>query len=367
AAGASHLDVQITAVTGSFTATLTSPDGVRYEIPGTGTSRSLDVDTPTTGAWKLVLWADGEGAGGVVPSWEIGGATGAAVIASQAYTNDTLVSLDLPGALGVLRSQVSGSEARHQVLSNTDDGCGWGSSCELVFPHRGSYEFEAEGGPGMLEIVWTPVELALDQQTTGGRRSYALDVPGGTTHLIARAPWAEELMLIRSGITLCSSRERCVVEHPAPGTWVVEVMSYDGVHVEAGVLGEPPPAPPTPPAPPVPDDHGDDFNSSTVLTYGSLNAHLSPSDSDWFDIAEARAGDVLSTLGSTDTFGLLYDCDYLPMAGDDDGGIGLNFHLVVPEGACYLEVRGYVSTIEGDYTLVLAAADDALDTGLASP
>ncbi|MCB9690929.1 MAG: hypothetical protein H6736_03865 [Alphaproteobacteria bacterium] len=117
----------------------------------------------------------------------------------------------------------------------------------------------------------------------------------------------------------------------------------------------------------MPDDHGDDFNSSTVLTYGSLNAHLSPSDSDWFDIAEARAGDVLSTLGSTDTFGLLYDCDYLPMAGDDDGGIGLNFHLVVPEGACYLEVRGYVSTIEGDYTLVLAAGDDTLDTGLASP
>ncbi|MCB9690927.1 MAG: lamin tail domain-containing protein [Alphaproteobacteria bacterium] len=130
------------------------------------------------------------------------------------------------------------------------------------------------------------------------------------------------------------------------------------MHVEAGLLGDfTAPPPPPPPA----DDHGNDRFNATNLQYGSLDAHLDPGDSDWFEIVDWDAGSVVQTLGSTDTYGVVYDWHGNAILGNDDDGAGTNFRLVVPGNASYLEVRGYSGSSNGDYTLVYAAADDGGD------
>ncbi|MCA9573761.1 MAG: hypothetical protein KC656_38280, partial [Myxococcales bacterium] len=165
-----------------------------------------------------------------------------------------------------------------------------------------------------LEVVWTPAELVLDQRTAGGTRTYAVDVPTGTTHLIARAPGASDLRLRRDAVVLCDGTDRCEVEQPVPGTWIVEVASNNTVHVEAGLLGDfTAPPPPPPPA----DDHGNDRFNATNLQYGSLDAHLDPGDSDWFEIVDWDAGSVVQTLGSTDTYGVVYDWHGNAILGND--------------------------------------------------
>ncbi|MCB9690928.1 MAG: hypothetical protein H6736_03860 [Alphaproteobacteria bacterium] len=177
-AGASNLNVQVTAATGDILASLVAPDGVTYDLEGDATARGIDVTSPASGLWKLTITAR-TGSAGIVPSWEVAGSTGPLVLVSNAYAQYAWVELNVPGALGVLRSSVSGETARHRVQTYSNywsTVCDYGTDCELVFPRAGSVAFEADQGPGSLEVVWTPAELVLDQRTAGGTRTYAVDV-----------------------------------------------------------------------------------------------------------------------------------------------------------------------------------------------
>ncbi|MCA9571180.1 MAG: lamin tail domain-containing protein, partial [Myxococcales bacterium] len=333
--------------------------------------RTLYLVSPMTGLWKLDIQAEAEGAYGIVPSWEVAGASGPLLLVSREYDTTTQVSLTVPGELGVLSSFVMGDSAHHSVLRSGSAVCD-GPSCDLVFPGAGTWTFDADQGPGYLEVSWTPTELVLDQQTAGGTQTYAIEVPAGSTHLLARAEEAQSLKLRRGSVALCEGVDRCQVEQPVAGTWIVEVSHPASVHVEAGVVGAaitpPPPAPPT-----EPDDHGNDVASATSIQLGTLDAHLGFGDSDWFYLSGWAEGAVVESLGDVDTIGTLYDmAGNAIVATNDDGGHGLNFRLEVPVSAYYLEVRGYTDGREGDYMLVYGLPnegdevqpDPAVPTGL---
>ena len=76
-------------------------------------------------------------------------------------------------------------------------------------------------------------------------------------------------------------------------------------------------------------------------------------DLDYFRINVSRAGRLRAyTTGSTDTYGTLFR-GTSQIARNDDGGSGTNFSIAanVQAGTHYIEVRGYVNTATGPYSL----------------
>jgi hypothetical protein len=116
------------------------------------------------------------------------------------------------------------------------------------------------------------------------------------------------------------------------------------------------------------DDHGNTLSSATSA---NLNASVAgaieaPGDEDWFRIQVTTPVSVmLTTQGTTDTFGHFFDGSGQELARDDDAGESLNFQIqyAVSSGTYYLRVRHYSATGTGPYTLVISsqtatAADD---------
>ena len=112
------------------------------------------------------------------------------------------------------------------------------------------------------------------------------------------------------------------------------------------------------------DDHGDTTSDATPVavpskTVGALDGG---GDRDYFRVELAAAATLkIETTGNADTFGTLWDGAGLPLETDDDSGAGLNFRIdrSVAAGTYYVEVRGFRSSIEGPYTLHVAADGSA--------
>ena len=121
----------------------------------------------------------------------------------------------------------------------------------------------------------------------------------------------------------------------------------------------PPPPPPEPPPPPPGDDHGNTFDTATVIRVSSASLTPGridgPDDSDVFRFELPRAGRLqVYTTGSTDTIGVLfYGPSYVDVDVDDDSGSGTNFRITVPEaqaGTWYVALAGY-RDVTGPYVL----------------
>ncbi|MDA3949339.1 MAG: hypothetical protein PF508_08935 [Spirochaeta sp.] len=119
-----------------------------------------------------------------------------------------------------------------------------------------------------------------------------------------------------------------------------------------------------------------DRSEATVLTEDALPfvATIRPAgDVDWYylpaalielperepDAARLRNVNTIATTGLLDTTLTLYDQTGMEIGYNDDGGEGSNARIVLPDvsdhggDGVYIEVRGYGSSVEGEYTLRL--------------
>lgn len=135
----------------------------------------------------------------------------------------------------------------------------------------------------------------------------------------------------------------------------------DSFGVNYSTVGDDPTTPPVDP-PSTGDDHGDQLEDATVLDIPDgawvLDAELDAGDTDVFRLELEGTGTLsLSTTGSTDTFGTLYDTAGNELASDDDGGANTNFLIDVADagGVYYLAVRGYAGSTTGAYQLQITA------------
>jgi len=104
------------------------------------------------------------------------------------------------------------------------------------------------------------------------------------------------------------------------------------------------------------DDHGGTIATATSVglntsTPGNIEA---VADEDFFQLTVPSSGTItVSTTGSTDVFGSLYNASGAILQEDDDSGDGQNFQIEYTASAAtyYLRVRGYNGIRTGAYTL----------------
>lgn len=142
-----------------------------------------------------------------------------------------------------------------------------------------------------------------------------------------------------------------VVEYPTLTT-VRDHLTSNGTVT----FGSSNPPPPPPPPPPTGDDHGNSFSTATVVSpNSSRNGRLEANgDIDVFRFTVSESGVLsLSTTGTTDTVGSLFDASQTLIAQNDDGGSGLNFGFDTPvsAGTYYIAVSGFDGATTGNYTL----------------
>lgn len=107
------------------------------------------------------------------------------------------------------------------------------------------------------------------------------------------------------------------------------------------------------------DDHGNTLNTATRVNMPSTTSGELESDGDLdyyrVDLTETTTL-AAETQGSTDTYGTLFDSAGDTLEVNDDGGRDTNFKLVrdVDAGTYYVEVKGYSTTTQGRYELVLS-------------
>lgn len=104
-----------------------------------------------------------------------------------------------------------------------------------------------------------------------------------------------------------------------------------------------------------PDDHEGTFTGATPISFGeSVAGKLERvGDTDMMRFQVIQTGVVvITTSGTTDTFGVLYDANRRVVAKDEDGGEGPNFRITtgLRPGIYYIQVRGF-GTATGDYVL----------------
>ena len=120
------------------------------------------------------------------------------------------------------------------------------------------------------------------------------------------------------------------------------------------------PSDPTLP-PGIGDDHGDILSEATQASLGSSTAgSLLAGDTDYFRVTMSSSGTLVAyTTGSTDTYGSILDDSGAVLATNDESGESSNFLVFtsVSSGTYYIEVRGYNSSIIGNYTLHVVASD----------
>ncbi|MCB4762196.1 MAG: pre-peptidase C-terminal domain-containing protein, partial [Sulfurovum sp.] len=94
-------------------------------------------------------------------------------------------------------------------------------------------------------------------------------------------------------------------------------------------------------------------------------------DVDWFKIVIPRAGTfTVSTTGTTDTYGVLYDANGTEITSDDDSGSGHNFKISrsITVGTYYVTVRHRDSSVTGGtYSLVVHFDDHGNSKDGATP
>ncbi|MBT7307224.1 MAG: PKD domain-containing protein, partial [Gammaproteobacteria bacterium] len=105
------------------------------------------------------------------------------------------------------------------------------------------------------------------------------------------------------------------------------------------------------------DDYGNDQASAALISEnGDLSGVIEAGgDNDYFRLELGAAGELtVSTTGSMDTYGYLYDESGGRLASNDDGGVGTNFsytYSIPAAGSYYVRVRAYSSTAIGGYQL----------------
>ena len=104
-----------------------------------------------------------------------------------------------------------------------------------------------------------------------------------------------------------------------------------------------------------PDDHEGTFAGATPISFGeSVAAKLERSgDTDMFRFQVIQTGVVvITTTGTTDTSGVLYDANQRVVARDENGGDGPNFRIAtgLRPGIYYIQIRGF-GTATGDYAI----------------
>ena len=104
------------------------------------------------------------------------------------------------------------------------------------------------------------------------------------------------------------------------------------------------------------DDHGNSHSNATAISFNtniSGNIEIS-GDDDYFRITVPAGGgylDIYST-GSTDTYGYLLDSSGVIAENDDSGTDGnFRFEGTTVAGTYYILVKGYDSSVTGNYTL----------------
>ena len=111
-------------------------------------------------------------------------------------------------------------------------------------------------------------------------------------------------------------------------------------------------------------DAGDSPATAIPLAMGeSFAGYLSTGDIDYFRITVSSSATlVVTTTGSTDTYGVLEDSAGRVLNEDDDGGEGDNFLMraVLRPGTYYIRVRGLAAFNTGTYTLTIQI-DDQMD------
>ena len=107
------------------------------------------------------------------------------------------------------------------------------------------------------------------------------------------------------------------------------------------------------------DDHGDSFLCATALTVGGSSASgqitysSSAADGDMFTFELSSSATVtITSTGSTDVTGTLYNADGDILDSDDNGGSSPNFQIVesLAAGRYYVRVEG-VGTTTGSYSV----------------
>jgi len=102
-------------------------------------------------------------------------------------------------------------------------------------------------------------------------------------------------------------------------------------------------------------DHADSFTTADTISQDSTtSAEITYNDYDYFKVVIASSGTLnISTLGSTDTVGYLYNINSTQLTSDDQSGVSNNFAFTytVTAGTYYIKVKGY-SGATGDYSLV---------------
>lgn len=105
------------------------------------------------------------------------------------------------------------------------------------------------------------------------------------------------------------------------------------------------------------DDHGDTFATATRVSRPSATAGnlYIGTDVDCFLFTLTAASSVtIRTTSSLDTYGFLYNASGALIAANDDTSFSdLNFRIItiLPAGTYYVKVRGYNSSVTGNYSL----------------
>ena len=111
--------------------------------------------------------------------------------------------------------------------------------------------------------------------------------------------------------------------------------------------------------PALPPGIGQDLDSTLAGATGvslgsSTRGSLSARDIDYFRVTMGSAGTLTAyTTSDMDIEGAILDSSGTVLARDGDSGEGLNFRVSVPvsAGTYYIEVKGWLSSTTGDYTL----------------
>ncbi|MGB0644434.1 MAG: choice-of-anchor D domain-containing protein, partial [Akkermansiaceae bacterium] len=144
------------------------------------------------------------------------------------------------------------------------------------------------------------------------------------------------------------------------GTYFVRARGYNGeatgsyslkVDFEANVIA---------------DDHGDNSESATTLTVGTVTTGIleQGSDVDVFKIELSIMGSfTVQSAGTTDADARLLDANSAELAKDSDSGNNLNFSISrdLAAGIYYLEVRGAGQATTGSYRLDSSFTEAALN------
>lgn len=110
------------------------------------------------------------------------------------------------------------------------------------------------------------------------------------------------------------------------------------------------------------DNEGNDFNTPNIIIPGvDVSAAIDhPGDYDFYKITPKIDGEyVVKTMGSTDTYGYLYDSNQILLSSNDDSD-GRNFKItykLLANNTYYIKVRHYSSTSVGSYNVNITRAD----------